>query len=363
MTSFPQVWNKVANTLKSSPKQPPSTVTIPRDHIDENKNSALDTSFKKDQHYFQVMINEMYLANEREWLNKIDPVVYAVSEFTYNGKAQVVPFLVGPGLLKDKGIPDKHAKGIIIKNESITGLRPYRGGGLTLSVVLCETKDNLLRPLLRVVESAAKALDFSPVLGPYIKVASVVMDGFEMLFDSGGITPIVGLRDSYGPNFNIPFRPSYFALIDEPSVNPQSLWVQNKQLMVGPDWDHLEPFRRHDFMLYSFALPENNERDDVDTMSFFDTWVKVRKEAASPIDDPNFKNARTQMSALYLTIVESPDLIEGQADALADQYAKRMKEIHEKAKSVGTLGGEEAASPEQERLNQARKKSLDILNW
>jgi hypothetical protein len=234
MKTFAEFWKTIAQTLKSSPRQSPSIVTIPRNHIDENQDGSLDVPFKRDQHYFVVMISEMYLANERKWLNAIDPLVYVVSEFTYEGKPQVVPYLVGPAMMKRLGVPDQYADGIMFRNTNVSGVRPYRGGGLTLTIVLCEAKgDNYLRSVLQVVESTASALDFSPALSPYAKVASVVLDGFESLFNSGAVSPLVGLRDSFGPNFQIPFRPGYFALIDQSGVDPQGLWVRDKQLLQG----------------------------------------------------------------------------------------------------------------------------------
>ena len=177
-----ELWKQVVQTMKSSPRQTPSTLMIPRNHIDENLAGQLDSPFQKDQHYFQVLVNEMYLTNQREWLNTIDPVVYAVSEFIYNGKPQIIPFLVGPTLIKELGIQDPYTNGIILRNTSISGLHPYRGGGLTLTVILCEAKSgNVVRPLLDVIQNVVKALDFSPVLSQYVKIADVVVEGFESL--------------------------------------------------------------------------------------------------------------------------------------------------------------------------------------
>jgi hypothetical protein len=362
MKTFAEFWKTIAQTLKSSPRQSPSIVTIPRNHIDENQDGSLDVPFKRDQHYFVVMISEMYLANERKWLNAIDPLVYVVSEFTYEGKPQVVPYLVGPAMMKRLGVPDQYADGIMFRNTNVSGVRPYRGGGLTLTIVLCEAKgDNYLRSVLQVVESTASALDFSPALSPYAKVASVVLDGFESLFNSGAVSPLVGLRDSFGPNFQIPFRPGYFALIDQSGVDPQGLWVRDKQLLQGPSLKAAEPYRQADYVLYSIAGPQNNVRDDVDTLPFNDLWTRVRREAASSVEDPNYKSAKAQMVALYQDIVSSPELTEPQADALAEQYASRMQAVHERAVRLGNLGDEEVPPEEKARLDSARSKSLAIL--
>ncbi len=356
-----QLWNRVSAALKSSPRQPPSAITIARDHIDENLGGALNYSFREGQHYFQVLVNEMYLTDSRRWFTQIDPVIYAVAEFTYAGKPEIAPFLVGPNLLKEKGVPDQYGKqGMILRNTRVSGLHPYRGGGLTLTIVLCEAPvGNAIRSLLRVIEGTAGALDFSPVLAPYTKVASVLMDGFDALLGSTGVTPLAGFRDSFGPNYNIPFRPAYFALVDEPDVDPAELWVCNKQLMKGATLGTAKPYRDSDFVLYSIAGTADNLRDDTETLPFNALWDGVKKEAASPVDDPNYKNAKIQMITLYQNIVLSPDLTEPHADALADQYRGRMESIHKRAVAMGMMG---PGDHEDTREARARARALSLVS-
>jgi hypothetical protein len=364
MLSPQQLWSNFANAIKERPRELPSTVTIPRAHLDENLNGELDDALLKDKHYFQVIVNEMYLANARQWLHEIEPVVYVVGEFVHAGEPKVVPLLVGPSLVKQFGVPDEYAKGMIFRNTSVFGLYPYRGGGLTLSVVLAEAKGNSpLRPMLGFVETAAKVLGFSPALAPYASVANLVMDGFETLFQSGSVVPLVGFRDSFGPNQRIPFQPSYFALIDAPAVDPETLWVRNRQLVQGSSLDDAEPYRAADYVLYSIVAPAEHRRDDVDILPFNEQWERVKSEASSPIDDPNYKNARVQMSALYQAIITSPDLTDSQADALAEEYASRMKAIHDRAVRFSNMDqGQQVRSPEQARLDRARSGALAILN-
>jgi hypothetical protein len=364
MPGIAQLFQKVATAIKGSPRQSPSTITIPRNHIDENLNGALDKSFKKDEHYFEVVINEMYLMNARNWLRLIDPVVFVVSEFTYDGKQQVTPFLVGPSLLKDKGIPDQLARGMIFRNTSASrGPRVYRGGSLTLSIVLCEAEgDNVLRPMLRVIETAAAALDFSPVLGPYLKVANVVMDGFESLFNSNGVLPLVGLRDSYGPNFAEPLRTSYFALLDLPNVDARTLWVRGKQLWQGASFDAAQPYRSSDYVLYSITGAADNARDDTDTLPFFAQWQEV-KQLATSRDTRDWESAAIAMAGLAQSVLCSPDLTDNQASELVDKYRTKMETLHRQVSASGHLGEADMQNltSEQKRRVTAREASIDML--
>ncbi len=360
MANISALWDQIRNTIINSPRQVPSTVTILRDHIDENQNNELEWDFKQDQHYFQVTINEMFLVNSREWFSQIDPMVYAVSDLIYNGKNESIPFVVGPGLIHKMGVPDDLNSGIILKNTNVSGLRAYRGGGLTLTIILCQSNNNLLRPLLEVIENVSGALDFSPVLSPYSKLANVLMDGLDALFKSNSVTPLVGLRDSFGPNQNIPFRPSYYTLIDAPEVDPKTLWVKERQLLQGDSLKSAKPYRSADYVLYSFSGPINNTRDDTSVLPFGGMWEQVKKEAASPVDDPNYKNAKVLMTNLYQNVLLSPDLTEPQADALAEQWKVRMVSIHERARNMASMGADTGIA--EPRLDNARTKALDILD-
>jgi len=351
----------VNQRVLSSPRKPAATIAIPRERVDEFQGKPREEPFKRDTHYFQVVINEMFLSKARKWFWEIDPVVYVVSEFSYNGKAQVVPFLVGPNLLKEQGVPDSVASGTILRNTVVSGLHPYRGGGLTLTVVLCEVSgENVLKPFLGILETTAKALDFSPALAPYAKVASLVMDGVETLFKSNGVTPIAGLREPYGPTHNTLFQPSYFAILDAQGVAEDKLWVRKKQLCHGDSLDTAKPYRGADFVLYSFAGTQDNERDDIDTLPFRDLWERVRHDALSPKDEPDFASARQLMSTLCQQVMTSPDLTDAQGGKLADEWFAKMNELHEKAKRYGPMSGEDAVA-ETEQLVRARERALKML--
>src|SRR3990172_4253601 len=358
-------WDKLVERIKSSERPSPSTVAIPRDHIDNNQNGELDYKFTRDQYYFQVMINEMFLTDQRRGLVNVDPLVYTVCEFSYKKKTQIVPFLVGPSMLKEKGVPDQYSQGMIIRNTSVSGLHPYRGEGLSLAIVLLEARENALRPLLSVIERVSGALNFSPALAPYMSVAGVLMEGFEAFFNAGGVEPLVGLRDSYGPNYNIPFQPGYYALIDAPGIAEGELWVKKNQLMIGDSLESASRFRQSDFVLYSFIGPEKNKRDDLDKLPFSEVWDRVREEAASPVDDPDYKNALVEMGALYRQMVSSPDLTDDHALELAETWFARMEAIHKKARMFGLQAGEEAMSDEaraeKARQDKTRRRVLEIV--
>jgi hypothetical protein len=137
--------------------------------------------------------------------------------------------------------------------------------------------------------------------------------------------------------------------------------VVDRQLMTGNKLETAKPFRSADYVLYSISSPVENNRDDIDTLPFGELWERVKKEAATPIDDPDYKNAKILMVNLYQDIIVSPDLTDLQADALAEKYKERMQAIHARAVSLGAMGPAEEL-PGESRQVEARRNALDILD-
>jgi hypothetical protein len=319
----------------------------------------MDGAFIKDEHYFQIRINEMYLALKRKWLDLIDPMVFVVSEFIYNNEEQTVPSVVGPEMVKNR-IQKIPKQGMLFKDTRVAGLYPYRGGRLSLSVVLCQIQvGNVVRPLMQVIESASKALNFSMSLNPYVQIAGIVMQGFQALLGHEDTVPLVALRKEFDPDAGDVFAPGFFALIDKPDVDPETFWVYNNHLLQGNSEAEAKPYRDADYVLYSVVKDPDNKRSDVDTLPFQGLWERVKEEAARPGNE-SYESARANMLSLYQTMVLSPDLIPAEALALADDYADKMKKFHERAVKL-TKRGEKTVTVSSE-LDNIRSKSLSILN-
>jgi hypothetical protein len=359
MADIAALWKTVTDGISQhvvqSKRQLPSTVRIPDDHVEQK--DQLGQPFERDQHYFNVVINEMFLADARKWFTLIDPLVFVVSEFTYNKKNLEVPFTVGPALLNPVG-GEKVPPGMIFKDTPVSGTFPYRGGGLTLSVVLCQLSvGNYASELLQVIESAAKVLDFSPMLSPYTKVAGIVLKGFNTLLGLNGTTPLIALRHTFNPNAGIPFMPSFFALIDEPDVDPQMLWVIGNRLMLGKSKAEATPYRKSDFVLYSVVKPIGNLRDDLDTLPFAPQWDQVVSEAGQG-KNKAYQSAKGNMLSLSQTITLSPDLTAPQRTMLKTSYADQMVLEYKRAVELTLRRG--LAKPDE--FAEARDESLAILD-
>lgn len=353
MPTLAERWKSIWTTIQHGATQLPSPVAILPDHVAQQGQAG--AAFKRDAHYFQVRLNEMYLANSREWFVKYNPMVFVVSEFIYDKKQETVPFLVGPMLLENGGqkLPD----GMVFYDTRVAGIHPYRGGRLTLSIVLYRTQnENFARNFLKLVEGAASALDFSTALGAYTKVAGVVLDGFESLLGLDKTVPIVGFRKEFDSTDG--FAPGFIALIDAPDINPQELWVRERRLFHGETAGSAQPFRSADFVLYSIVQPADNRRDDISTLPFYPLWERVEREANTAKDD-HWTSAKANMASLVESMVLSPDLTPAHADELADSCTARMQTLHQRAVDRSKL--DEAAGATPDELGAARVKVVSIL--
>lgn len=351
------------NTVKQSEAKLPTRISIPASQTDKPMGEA----FQANQNYFQIRVNEMYLAFDRQWFSTYLPLVTFISEFTYNRKPEAVPFVLGPGMIEDKGtkLPDR---GMLFTNSRVAGLHPYRGGRITMTAILYQTeRTNYARNLLNVVESAVGILDMATSLGMYTKVASVVLDGLEALFNTGDTKPIVGWRQEFDPDAGDELKPGYFVLINHPEteIDQSKIWVRDDKLCFGDSLSSAKPYRDADYVLYSLAQTE--ERTDIEMLPFQELWDRVRQDAEQPSEN-HWKSAKANMMSLYQTLNASPDLTAVQAKALATHYLDEMKENHEFAISINDMeagphrGGEKGIDLDTAASEETLDESVSILD-
>jgi len=347
-----KIWDKIRGT----PARIPSRVNIARDHVDEG--DELETAIQKDKHYFQIRINEMYLAYERQWFKKYDPMVLVISEFIYGREQVAIPSVVGPAMMKKFGqfMPKG---GMVFSDTQVTGPHPYKGGSLNLTVVLCQlTVANYLQDFLRIVESTANILDFSKAFSTSLKLATVVLDGIETILGSQLTHPLIGLRKDYAVTL---LEPGYFALvdIDKNDLNEEKLWVRNRQLVHGESLADATPFRKADYVLYSVlpTLPPDR-RGDIPVLPFYSHWTNVVEEASRPTPN-DWKRAKEHMAILYRSMMLSPDLVEDEADTQFSLWQTEAEKKHKKAALMSDMGPSGVKTPSES--DKIRKKMVEIL--
>jgi len=349
-------WQRVWSSIREGEAHIPARVAIPADHV-AWPSEEQSKPFVKDEHYFLVRVNQLYLTYSRKWFQAYDPMVLVVSEFTYDTQEQAVPFVVGPSLLEGRG--HEAPKGMVFSDTRVAGLHPWRGGRLSLSVVLSQVeRENYAADFLKILESTVGVLDFATALTAYVKVAGVALDGVKMLFEMGGGTKsLVGYRIEYD-DAAAEITPGFFALIDAEDVDLDKLWVRGNELHVGESLETSKPYRDADFVLYSIlqAAARNDER----ILPFYPLVTRVETGATST-QKADWKRAKGDMASLWQTLILSPDLTRPQSKALANQYRARLEELLADAKENASPLGTERADGSDPIVADLRE-AADILD-
>src|SRR6266446_5130198 len=99
MPTLAERWGQLFRSVKESSGEVIRSARIPADRVSDHLEYP---RFQPRKHYFSVFIDEMFLATTRQWFNVYDPMALVVTEFTYDSKPIVLPFVVGPSMLEGK---------------------------------------------------------------------------------------------------------------------------------------------------------------------------------------------------------------------------------------------------------------------
>jgi len=344
---------KIIDKAKHSPTQLPTRISIPSENI--SSKDKVGVPFESEKYYFQIRINELFLKDKRNWYKEFAPMVFVVSQYTYNGKEETVPFVVGPQIMDKFGqsLPND----MIFLNTRVAGLHPFRGGQITLSIILYQYKvGDYSERILRTLESTANIFSFATAFDTYIKIAGVIFEGVESLLGLQDVNPLIGLRIQMDEDAD-DLRSGYFALINVPegTIDENKLWVKNNQLLYGDSIANAKPYRDADYTLYSIL--HDDARSDLSALPFHSLWQHVKKEAAVPGEDAE-KSTIANMVSLNQAILTSPDITEKHALDLIVKYQNDVELIRNalsrQAKRGDTVTG-------NTKMDKMRSKSLEIL--
>lgn len=333
MTDFFNRIEVIWDNLKAGEAKTRAHFTISRDQVENG--DQLGPRFRPNKHYFQIIINELFLANGREWYINYVPMAFAASRYDYDGQSQTLPMVIGPTLLKqfEQQIP----MGMIFQNTPITGLHPYRGGSLTLTIILNKLqRQNNADKLLGIVESIGGVIDPTTAFSTYLKIARAVIGGFETLLGLQQTVPLVGFHTTISPDIGQVLEPGYVVLINEDAQRLESskFWVRSSQLYYGNSLPTAQPYRANDFILFSIAQGES--RSDVDTLPFFQLW-KTTRDLAAHVGEHYWEDAKAQFNTLKRELISSPDLTEMDVKRLISQYMEEMRQFRQQTKLESEL--------------------------
>lgn len=312
--------------------------------------------FVEYQHYLQILVNDMYLSKEREWWVRYAPVALVATTYLYDNEYKTAPVVIGPALFQQfsKDVGD----GTIIRNAPVTGLHPYQGGAVTLTIMFSkvEKQDNSEK-VLDVLENFANiASPLTPAIpfSSYLKIADSVMGGMRVLLNLPKTQPILAYRETINPQINQTLEPVYLALIDTPGLNDlekAKFRVRDGQLYYGESDTSARPYRDNDFILLEIA--QGSRRTDERTLAFYPLWQQTRRLGfQSAKQDGLWAEAKSHFNTLKIAINESPDLTKPDIKRLINGYLAEMKEIRQ--------GSAEEQSLHAEELDKS-KKTEDAL--
>jgi hypothetical protein len=324
--------------LKAGQTQVPAQIRLAGEHAD---GSSQWPPLQADACYFVITIHELYLHDRRVWWQRFAPALWTSAEFSYDGQPRTVPYLIGPKLLSnDLGAPD----GMLYRNIRVAGPHPYKGGPVTVSMVLNRVQTgDASASVLSILESAVSAFGLSTALAPYLTLTHAVADGFQLLLHLGS-EPVLGVRDSVGSDddFDAPAAPGYYALLDQPAARDK-LWVREHQLLAGADTGTASPVRDRSYVLYSIRTTA--ERKDISQISDVTAlWNQVEAFAQRP-DRRSYQAAKALMTELGILLRRHPDFTTVQADALYRDLLGQMVDLHQERVDRAPRALEPGAAP------------------
>lgn len=337
MPSFGDRLGALATSIRQGNAPVATWLRVPDDHLIGA--AAHAEPFVPDGHYFVLRVHQAYLAAARQWFARYDPMLFALTEFTYDGGRTREPFLVSPGTFRQAG--HSAPAGMSFTDVRATGLRPYRGNTVNVTVILYRSKiSDPARALLDIAERCLAATGLSAAASPYTAVAETGLDALESILGLDDTVPLLGIWQCFDPLDD--FGPGWFVLCESSTLTADQVWVRGNRLWLGADPAQLTPASGTDFVLCSLgqarALSDAQQLPDFRRM-----WAPVQRFASMGNAD-SLKVARALMTALKLAVLESPDLIPGQADELVKKYALALQGTHDRALETAMLGARKSPS-------------------
>ena len=301
MSTGSQPLRSMLDKLWRSPTVRKFASQIRSDHV---QGAQSPRTFTKDQAYFQIRLSEMFLRDDRELWRNFLPVTVCMTEFNFNGKQQVVPFIVSNEILKSI---EKYADGnrVDYRNTRLTLPIPYIGGDVSVFVGLYRiTRTDLALNFFSFMGSIVKVFDTSGIT-KYVELAGPLSVGLEQFLGMADVEFRVGTRQAFGDSkpADSAFREGYWVFMNcaENAVDPNTLWVKDGQLKrIGISGE--SHFDQNDYCLIQIEYLE--ERNDYTVLPFHAQW----EAAKTLIWNGETEKAKAKFMVLAQELAVSPDL-------------------------------------------------------
>jgi hypothetical protein len=287
---------------------------------------------RKDQAYFSIRVNEIFLHEGRHLWKGYEPMVLVMTEFVYGGTKTLVPFVVGPNLLKNAEGELPH--GLVYKDILVAGPHPFRGGNVGISLILYKIKrKDYAKGLLQVLEGVSSAVGMPADMAMLTKVGKAVLDGLGTLLNMQDTVPVVGHRMDIDTSSITGFTSGYCLLSTQGDGDFSQVQVQNGQLIdpLSPAAAGKAPM--HDYVLYS--VHTSSRRGDETTLSFYPLQKQAREAILSA--EEGWTRAKSMLLTLYQHMLNSDDLISAETEELFEKFKTELLAIKTRREQVTVL--------------------------
>ncbi len=282
---------------------------------------------ERDEHYFSLWVNQLYLDKGNLAWAEYDPTVLFVTDYMYAGERVTVPYVIGPAMIKNTPGPIPH--GFLINDIKVAGPVPFKGGNIGITVILYAMKrTDFARELLKIVQGLSSAVGAPADIATLLKVGVSLIDGIEAAVGLGETRSIVGHRREINTSSRMGLRSFFSALSNDASFNDRSLQIKSGRLLLNEDGRAM-PYSGSDFVLYSLVGSET--RGDDQLLGLEKLRKSAMRDAAGKSDD-EWQRAKSTMATLYQELVSSDDLTLAEANQLADTYIAKLKDAHRRSK-------------------------------
>jgi hypothetical protein len=318
--------------------------------------NAAGYSIARDQMYFTIRINQMHLAENRQWWTVHDPLVVVVTEFNHAQERAAIPTVIGPNLIRKQTPSDLPRYGSVLLDTRVTGPHPYRGGDVDVSVSFYQVqRATHAHSLLKVVDSLSASLGGAGDLPLIAKTGGALLEGVEGLLGLEETTYLAGHRISMALSPLDPFTAGFSALIAPPAPkNETSLRVDDRRLQIEADGG-ARPYYDSDFVLLSITGTE--ARGDENLLPFY--GLKVDALAAVWDGEDGVKRGKANLIAAYQQMRRSPDVTVAEASRLFDVWLQEFeaeKKRAEQVRSMPLARHSEKQDPLAQNLNDAVRR-------
>jgi hypothetical protein len=330
-----QIWD----TMKRGAVATPQVSTIARCTPANSAGYAIP----RDRMYFEIRVNELHLAENREWWSVYDPMVVVVAEYDYAGERVARPAVVGPSLIRTQTPTDRPRHGVVLQDSLVVGPHPYRGGNVDISLSFYRVRrTNSASSLLKVIDRLSGALAGPGEMATVAKVGGALLEGVEGLLGLEETVYLAGNRLSLTPSPLYPLTACFSALITPPVPPvPEQLMVRDRRLYIG-EAASAQPYRASDFIL--FGLAGSLARGNESSLPFY--ALKTNAIAALAEGEDGLKRGRAAMITAYQQMRMSADVTPHEASEILEQWMQEFETVKKDYERLGKMKeGEEQQQP------------------